>query len=332
MNRKKTIFLYGISTLSLFILGFSFCSKPLSNSYYDDTKKTPANCLYTLSVCSVFKDEAPYFKEWIEYYKLMGVQHFRLYNNESTDNYLEVLKPYIDAGEVTLIDWPSDPKRLGSAEWPWYTQLPACTDAIVNLSGISEWLAIIDLDEFIIPFYHTNLISFLKEYEPYAGVLINWQNFGTSSKWEIPTGKLMIETLTLRAKENSTYNHPVKSIVRPDRVDINTRSWCPHTWSYLSKKDKQIFPNKKLYKFGVVEVSRARINHYVHKTESYFYNSKILKKERMEGCKLSQKYINDWRSSCNQEEDLSIMKFVPSLKERVFPKEQSVQSSKTGTL
>lgn len=321
MDKKKRPFLYIISILCLLIGGASFYYKCTLTRYFDETKKPYPNCRYTLSICSVFKDEAPYFKEWIEYYKLMGVQHFRLYNNESTDNYLEVLKPYIDAGDVTVIDWPSDPSRLGKDEWPWYTQLPACTDAIINLRGVSEWLAIIDLDEFIIPFEHTNLISFLKEYEPYAGVLINWQNFGTSAQWDVPKDKLMIEVLTLKAQESSKYNYPVKSIVRPERVDTNTKDWCPHTWAYLSKKDRQIFPNKTLYKFGKVEVSKARINHYVHKTEEYFYNSKVLKKERMEGCKLPQEYINDWKSSCNQDEDLSIMKFVPTLRERVFSKE-----------
>ena len=322
MAHKKRRLLYTLSILLLLIGSGCFYYK-YANHTFDKTQKPCPNCRYTLSICSVFKDEAPYFKEWIEYYKLLGVQHFRLYNNESTDNYLEVLKPYIDAGDVTVIDWPSDPSRLGRDEWPWYTQLPACTDAITHLKGVSEWLAIIDLDEFIVPLEHTNLLSFLKEYEPYAGVLINWQNFGTSLLWEIPQDKLMMEVLTLRALKNSKYNHPVKSIVRPDRVDVNTRAWCPHTWAYLSKKDKQIFPNKTLYKFGYVEVSKARINHYVHKSEEYFYNSKVLKKERMEGCKLDQEYLNDWKSSCNQEEDLSILRFVPALKERVFSKELS---------
>jgi len=29
---------------------------------------------YTLAIAAIFKDEAPYLKEWIEYHKLVGVE------------------------------------------------------------------------------------------------------------------------------------------------------------------------------------------------------------------------------------------------------------------
>ena len=45
--------------------------------------------MYDLSVCAIFKDEASYLKEWIEYHKLVGVQHFYLYENENeSDDFL----------------------------------------------------------------------------------------------------------------------------------------------------------------------------------------------------------------------------------------------------
>lgn len=276
---------------------------------------------YFLCVCAIFKDEAPYFKEWIEYYKMLGVEHFRLYNNDSTDNYLEILEPYIQQGDVTLIDWPSNPAQLGANyEWVWTTQLPALSDAISHFNGVSKWLAVIDLDEYILPFHHSNLISFLEEYEYAAGVVINWHNFGTSNLHDIPSNKLMIETLTLRAHEQSPYNHPVKSILRPDRVDIKTKSWCPHTWAYLSSKDELISPNHKKWRFGKIDVTKARINHYVHKTEKYFYETKVPNKERMEGRIVTEAYISEWKSSCNQIHDTEIFRFVPDLRNRVFEK------------
>lgn len=60
-----------------------------------------------LSVCAIFQDEAPYLREWIEYHRLMGAEHFYLYDNDSHDEFLEVLQPYINKRIVTLIDWPS---------------------------------------------------------------------------------------------------------------------------------------------------------------------------------------------------------------------------------
>lgn len=29
-----------------------------------------------LAVCAIFRDEAPYLAEWIEFHRLVGVEHF----------------------------------------------------------------------------------------------------------------------------------------------------------------------------------------------------------------------------------------------------------------
>ena len=50
---------------------------------------------YQVSLCLIFKNEAPFLKEWLDYHLTIGVSHFYLYNNNSDDNYLDVIKPYI---------------------------------------------------------------------------------------------------------------------------------------------------------------------------------------------------------------------------------------------
>ena len=62
---------------------------------------------YELSIGAIFQNEAPYLKEWIEFHKLVGVEHFYLFNNCSTDDYLAILQPYIESGEVDLFQWPT---------------------------------------------------------------------------------------------------------------------------------------------------------------------------------------------------------------------------------
>ncbi len=69
---------------------------------------------HELAVCALFQNEAAYMKEWIEFHKLVGVQHFYLYNDHSEDNYLQVLEPYIKNGEVELFECV--PKRNGTFE------------------------------------------------------------------------------------------------------------------------------------------------------------------------------------------------------------------------
>ncbi|MBR0060195.1 MAG: glycosyltransferase family 92 protein, partial [Selenomonadaceae bacterium] len=96
--------------------------------------------LYDLAVVAIFKDEGKYLKEWLNYHLLAGVEHFYLYNNDSSDDYAEVLAPYVKANVVTLTDFPG---RL--------TMFPAYNDAIEKFRFDCRYMAFIDLDEFIFP-------------------------------------------------------------------------------------------------------------------------------------------------------------------------------------
>ena len=276
---------------------------------------------FNLTVAAIFKDEAPYLKEWIEYHKLMGVEHFRLYNNDSEDDYQTVLASYIAHGEVTLIEWPSSKQDL--IRWAFLTQLPAYLDAIQHFKGKSRWVALIDIDEFLLPLEQPNMLAFLKDYEDYPGVVLNWQCFGTSFIQDIPTGKLMIETLTLKADEYSNRNIAVKSIVQPNYVNIHKTAWVPHTFHYLNNKPA-VFPDKTEREETLnqakweIKSEKAVINHYVHRTERYFWNTKIAKKLRMEnGGVITDKYVKEWYDDCNQIEDIRILRFVDELHRRL---------------
>lgn len=47
-------------------------------------------CKYEVSLCLVFYNEAKFLKEWLDYHLVIGVSHFYLYNNNSTDDYMPV--------------------------------------------------------------------------------------------------------------------------------------------------------------------------------------------------------------------------------------------------
>ena len=57
---------------------------------------------YYLSIASVFKNESWGLKEWLEHYRFHGVDHVYLVNDFSDDNYISILKPFIEDGFVTL--------------------------------------------------------------------------------------------------------------------------------------------------------------------------------------------------------------------------------------
>ena len=136
-------------------------------------------------VCAIFKDEAPYLREWVEYHKVIKTSHLYLYNNFSSDNYLEILTPYINEGYVTLIDFPYE-----------YAQMKAYEDCYNRFREETTWLAFFDLDEFICPLNEYDMPSFLKKYEGYPGILVYWKMFGTNGKMKSEKDKLVTEQFT----------------------------------------------------------------------------------------------------------------------------------------
>ena len=160
-----------------------------------------------LAICAIVKNEAPYIKEWIEYHKMIGVQKFYIYDNESTDNLLSVLAPYIYRGlvEYTQIE--------GYAK-----QLVAYNECLEKCRENVKWLAYIDLDEFIVPVKGYSLAKVLKEYEEFPGIGINWVMYDSDEHIEKPKGGV-IENYT-RCRYNYAHgeNHHIKSIVKPSQV------------------------------------------------------------------------------------------------------------------
>lgn len=134
---------------------------------------------YDIALCAIFQNEASYLQEWIEFHKIVGVQHFYLYNNKSTDNYRMVLDPYIKAGEVDLIEWKYTTNSDGG-NWPTI-QMMAYNNVLELTRNNVKWLVVIDTDEFLFPVQVDTLQTFLSDFEGYAAVSVNWQMYGTSN-------------------------------------------------------------------------------------------------------------------------------------------------------
>jgi glycosyltransferase involved in cell wall biosynthesis len=155
---------------------------------------------------AAIKNEAPYLDEWLAFGVLEGVEHVLLYDNCSTDDSRQVLQPWIEAGIVELFDWP--------VHWKDGAQTKAYADALTRLRGRTRWAAFIDPDEYLFSPSGKPLPEILKWYERHAGVVVNWQCYGTSGHKTRPAG-LTIENYTRRARTGWARNRRVKTIVDP---------------------------------------------------------------------------------------------------------------------
>lgn len=234
---------------------------------------------YELTVCAIFQNDAPYLKEWIEHHRKQGVQFFWLYNNESTDNFREVLKPYIKKKIVKLIEWPG----IANKEVNWNTlQCNAYNDCLRHCKKKTKWCAIIDTDEFLFCPDGTLLTKALESYEKFGGVGVNWVMYGTSGVERILPHEKMVDKLIFRSALENSINLHIKTIVRPSRV-INCPN--PHFCLYQPNGLGAVTENKIPVEGPFTEfnsVNKFRINHYWSRDKEFFHSIK-LSRQLMQG-------------------------------------------------
>ena len=66
----------------------------------------PDERTHDLVVCAVFRNEARFLREWIEFHRLVGADKFVLFDNHSVDDFRSVLRPYVESGIVSLHHLP----------------------------------------------------------------------------------------------------------------------------------------------------------------------------------------------------------------------------------
>lgn len=123
---------------------------------------------YFLSLCCIIKDEDN-LEEFILYYRILGVEHFYIYDNESSIPISTRLNNNFYKEKCTIINFP------GKAR-----QMEAYKDCLNKTINETKWLIMVDGDEFILPKNHFSLRDFLKEYDDYEAIGINWVMFGSS--------------------------------------------------------------------------------------------------------------------------------------------------------
>jgi len=266
---------------------------------------------HTVSICAIFQNEAQWLKEWIEYHRLIGVEHFLLYNHQSSDEWQAVLEPYLNDGLVEVIDWSHAPFAIPKA------QVSAYNDCLRRLS--SEWIAFIDIDEFIVPAEEDSLADFLKQYEKFGGVVLNWRCFGTSGVDRLEEGELLIEKLTRSASPTALESHRIKSIVQPAKVrsclNAHYFAYKPGYWAVnteFARRDRST---------SLPRYDRGWINHYKLRTREWAYGEKSRRIARYLESTYEKEIERTARSDeiYSEEEDLSIHRFVPKLKRALQP-------------
>jgi glycosyl transferase family 92 len=266
-----------------------------------------------LAACAIYRNEARYLREWIEFHLLVGFERFYLYDNQSDDDHLAVLEPYIAEGTVVLKSWP-----VTSGQHLAYEH------CINTRRDAARWMAFFDLDEFMFSPEGKPLPEIVGEFEQYPGIGVNVAVFGTSGHKTEPEGPV-IANYVRRSKDEAT--HPtIKSIVDPQYA---RHCWGAHSFIYLgwsreyegltfeepvwalvlpvSERREQI-PLRTHDRTPELSYSLLRVNHYYTKSEEAFRRK----------CGRADTGALD---IMNGQHDDTIQMYVPSLHEAIRERE-----------
>lgn len=257
-----------------------------------------------LSFVAIVKNEGPYIIEWLEFHRLVGVGKFYIYDNDSSDNLKNILKPYIESGIVVYQYLPG--KNM---------QNVAYTDAIKRYKDESKYMAFIDIDEFVIPREGSSLgdlvDDILEKKKSAAGVAINWRIYGSNGYEKQPKG-LVIENYKFRAEDAFDANKHIKTICNPRKV-ITFQN--PHYPVYM-KDYHNIDEDGNVIKgpfnsYG--KCRRIQINHYFTKSKTEY----VLKALRGKADSRSFRGMNDFiKHDQNIVYDNIVDKYIPVVQKK----------------
>ena len=265
--------------------------------------------MYNAIVCAIAKDEDQFLKEWVVYHLILGFDHIIIYDNNSKHPISSILSDYINEGLVTVQDYPL-------LEAP---QLSAYFHCIKNWKEKANWIAFINIDEFIVPLNDNDIRDFLDRYDEYAGVGIHWMVFNSNGYLQRPKGNV-IENYT----ESIGLNHLYKSIVHQKYV---IKPVSPHHFQYNQKycvnEDEICLPNAKSYPTA----STIQINHYYYKSQQDF-EEKIIRGIATAVKNVTERKIQAFYDHLNvdHEKNTSILRFIPIL--NIFLKKSAHDLSK----
>lgn len=289
----------------LFFLTWLCLSQHNNLSSHENQKYT-----YEVAACMMFQNEAYFLKEWIEYHRLIGIEHFYLFDNGSTDEFMEILEPYVNSGLVELYHYPTQGENQQR-----HNEIQCniiYTQALELAKGKAKWLAIIDADEFIYPVKKKSLPRILKKYESEGGLYVDYLFFGTAHVEKVPKDRLILETLNRCAEKPLAFG---KSIVRPERV---SKCSDPHRMWYHPPY-KHVDTNFNTFDWTPPSVASDTLllYHYYTGDIDHAINVTFPRRKKWIGITLDT-YLPSLEH-LNARENNSMKRFTPELRKRLFP-------------
>jgi hypothetical protein len=245
-----------------------------------------------LAACMMFRDEADYLEEWLEFHDRVGFEHFFLYDNLSRDDWRpRIPKRLLDENRVSVITVPHEK-----------AQIQAFNHCLRQARGRVRWLALLDADEFVYPARDgESMLEILSEFSEAPAVAINWQMFGTDGHILRPRGRVLDNYKACAAAGNQH----VKVIVQPE---LTVRMVTPHHAIYVGGRTAVNELGAPVHgPFSTPPtLERLRINHYWTKSVEEYFLRKLSRGDQVGRDRTAQELIDNEKLCVDRSDDRAL--------------------------
>eukprot|EP01063_Lacrimia_lanifica_P010640 TRINITY_DN17384_c0_g1_i1.p1 TRINITY_DN17384_c0_g1~~TRINITY_DN17384_c0_g1_i1.p1 ORF type:complete len:520 (+),score=68.39 TRINITY_DN17384_c0_g1_i1:71-1561(+) len=160
---------------------------------------------YTLGICSSVKDDERGLVEWIEFHRAVGVEHFFLIDDGSSDATAGILEYYSLVGVVTVLPGqvPRRDARCAKPDRRDSAYVGMCFD---HAAPRLTWMAIIDSDEYMYPRQGCDLAGYIQAScsASASHILLRWEMFG-GGRFSLQPHGLLAENFLTSGGDCSAY-------------------------------------------------------------------------------------------------------------------------------
>lgn len=262
------------------------------------------------AICAIARDEEFYLAEWVVYHALLGFGPIRIYNHESSDGSREVLEALAAAGLCEWRDWSAP---LGKKpQWLAYE------DGLEELRDRADWIAFIDLDEFVVLETAKTVQDLLRDRPWDQALAVNWKVFGSAGLERHEPG-LVMERFTRCARGSWKANRAVKTIAHINAIEVPRVHTCHFRPGvvYLTGSGEVIPPGEG--RSTTVSHSPVRLHHYFTKSrEEWAIKARRGRGAKPEGHPLKHRQPHEFDAhDRNEEEDVSLLRWAPVVRSRL---------------
>lgn len=279
------------------------------------TPPAPTSNRGGVAIALCVKNEARYIAEWVRFHRAVGVCHFIVYDNGSTDGTCKVLRGELTQDQLTVIPWAGK-LTATKANQLIDSQVLAFAHAILNFGGQFWRIAFIDADEFLLPRAGETIEQALSVAGSFPNISLPWHMFGTNGHQQMPEGGVL-KNYTRRAANPIGAGEPAsnfKCIVDPCEItEVAIHHFKTREFGELTSNDMGYRADPRGRKQVRFYSNRAlQLNHYYSKSEDEML-AKIARGSNyaLSAEKLEAKMRTTLRTiQLNEIEDLTMVRFL----------------------